>query len=461
MVVATGVVAGTHIWKLPGALAQIQADTGMSLVAAGLLVALIQLASMVGGLLVAWSGEILGLRRLTVAGLLLLAIGSLIGSAADGASALMASRAVEGVGFLLCTVMAPALIQRSCAPRRINIAMASWGSFQGMATLIGLAASSWALQAADWRSWWVVMAAVALAPIPAVLAFVPKDPPRAGESTGHASAAGRRIIATVASPRPWIAGGLFACYTAQWMAIMGFLPAIYTAAGFQGIWPGLLSAAVGGVNAIGALSAGPLMDRGLTGRWLLIPAFATMAASSLVTFALPWPPGSGSAVAQVVGVAMFSLLGGLVPATMTRISVSLAPSEGSVTGVIGLMQQIFNVGNFVGPPMLAVLVTAAGGWHATWWMSCSLGALGTLLTCALLPRRGGRSPGLTSSRRNDPGDIDESTNAVPPGVLKFSGSQPAGTPLGQVHNWLPCRGEPFDEVSSRFASGSFGQMGVQ
>lgn len=392
VVVAAGVVAGTHIWKLPGALAQIQADTGMSLVVAGLLVALIQLASMIGGLLVAWSGEILGLRRLTVVGLLLLAAGSLVGSTADGVSTLMASRAVEGIGFLLCTVMAPALIQRSCPPGRINVAMASWGSFQGMAILIGLAGSTWVLQAEDWRIWWLIMAAVALAPIPAVLTFVPKDPPRSGKKSGQASAARRRIITTVASPRPWIAGGLFACYTAQWMAVMGFLPAIYAAAGFRGIWPGLLSAAVGGVNAIGALSAGPLMERGLTGRMLLIPAFATMAASSVVTFALPWPPGPSSAVAQVAGITVFSLVGGLVPATVTRISVNLAPAGGSVTGVIGLMQQIFNVGNFLGPPALAALVTAAGGWHATWWMTCFLGAVGTFLTFALLPRRAEGTP---------------------------------------------------------------------
>lgn len=387
VVVATGVVAGTHIWKLPAALAEIQLDTGMSLVTAGLLVALIQLASMVGGLLIAWSGEILGLRRLTITGLLFLAAGSLFGSVADGAAQLMTSRAIEGVGFLLCTVMAPALIQRSCAPERVNIAMASWGSFQGIALLLGLAVSTWILQVTDWRSWWLIMAVVALAPIPAVLLRIPKDPPRDGRKSDQASAARKRIITTVASPRPWLAGGVFACYTAQWMAVMGFLPAIYTAAGFQGIWPGLLSAAVGGVNAIGALSAGPLMDRGVSGRRLLIPAFATMAATSVITFAFPWPAGPTSAVVQVAGIAVFSLVGGLVPAAMTRISVTLAPEGGSVTGVVGLMQQIFNVGNFLGPPALALLVTVAGGWHATWWLSCSLGALGTFLTLALLSRR--------------------------------------------------------------------------
>ena len=43
--------------------------------------------------------------------------------------------------------------------------------------------------------------------------------------------------------------------------------------------------------------------------------------------------------------------------------------------VIGLMQQIFNVGNFVGPPLLAGIVTLTGGWQSTWWMTCGFGLL--------------------------------------------------------------------------------------
>src|SRR5699024_9935418 len=61
-VVAVGVVAAAHIWKLPVALPLLEVELGMSLVTAGMLVGIIQLASMVGGLFVAWGGELVGLR---------------------------------------------------------------------------------------------------------------------------------------------------------------------------------------------------------------------------------------------------------------------------------------------------------------------------------------------------------------------------------------------------------------
>ena len=79
-VVAVGVVAAAHIWKLPVALPLLEAELGMSLITAGMLVGIIQLASMVGGLFVAWGGELAGLRRLLMLGLLLLAIGSCLGA---------------------------------------------------------------------------------------------------------------------------------------------------------------------------------------------------------------------------------------------------------------------------------------------------------------------------------------------------------------------------------------------
>ena len=142
VVVLSGIAAAMHIWKLPNALAAIQSDLDFTLVEAGVLMGVIQVASMVGGLLVAWSGELFGLRRLLVAGLVLLCAGSLLGAAAPGAGMLMASRAVEGVGFLPCTVLAPPLIQRACRPERTNIAMASWGAFQGTATLVGFASAA-------------------------------------------------------------------------------------------------------------------------------------------------------------------------------------------------------------------------------------------------------------------------------------------------------------------------------
>ncbi|GER22761.1 MFS transporter [Zafaria cholistanensis] len=395
VVVLSGIAAAMHIWKLPNALAVIQSELGFTLVEAGLLMGIIQVASMAGGLLVAWSGELFGLRRLLVAGLALLSAGSLLGAAAPTAGMLMASRAVEGVGFLLCTVLAPPLIQRTCRPERTNIAMASWGAFQGTATLLGFASAALALGTMGWRGWWIVMAAVALAPMAPVLCWVPADRRTAMDSVRQT---GERMLTTLRHPGPWIAGAVFAAYTVQWMAIMGFLPTVYASAGLQGPWPGLLSAVVGGVNALGALASGVLMQRGYRARGLLLATFATMAASSVVVFAVPWPAGAAGVAGQFAAAVAFSLVGGMAPAVLTRVAVDLPPPDGSVPAVIGLMQQIFNVGNFVGPPLLAAIATLTGGWQSTWWMTCGFGLLGCALAW-LLPR--------------NPAEVDARPSAAP------------------------------------------------
>lgn len=374
-----------HIWKLPAALAGIQADLGTSLVQAGLLLGIIQLASVVGGLATAVGGEMAGLRRLLVSGLVLLAAASALGATAPGTGLLMAARTLEGVGFLLAVVVAPALIRKVAPPQRLNIALASWATFQGAATLIGLSAGALFLQVAGWREWWLVMAFLTLLPVPLLLRSVPTD--QAPAETGLRPAL-LRVGRTVATRPPWIIGMVFACYTAQWMAVLGFLPSIYRSAGLDGPWPGILSAVVGGVNAIGALSAGPLIQRGLSERKIIFWTFASMSAASVATFAVDWGRFGNGLMVQVVLIALFSAVGGLIPAAVTSYSVRIAPSDGSVTAVLGLTQQIFNVGNFLGPMMFALLATSTGGWGTTWWLTCGLSAVGMVLLAFLGRARG-------------------------------------------------------------------------
>lgn len=379
-VLGAGIAAAMHIWKLPGALALVQDDLSMTLVQAGLLVGIIQVASIVGGLGVALGGEVIGLRRMLILGLILLGAGSAAGAAAPAAVWLLASRTVEGVGFLMTVVGAPALIRHAAPRQRLDLALASWATFHGMASLIGLTAGAFFLQVADWRLWWLVMALVTLLPIPFILSRVPADGGKR-ESDWRTSAG--KVRRTVSTVRPWITGIVFACYTAQWMALLGFLPSIYGSMGLTGIWPGLLSAGIGGVNVIGAIAAGPLMQRGISERRIVFWALLGAAVTSWATFAINWDSLSNGFVLQVLLAAVFSAVGGLIPAALTRYSVTLAPEGGSVPAVLGLTQQIFNIGNFVGPMIIAALAAASGDWSNTWWMTCGLSALGILLLSAL------------------------------------------------------------------------------
>lgn len=383
VVVCAGVAAGLQVWKLPPALPYLRHDLSLTLVQAGTLLGIVQLAGMLGGLAISLLAELIGERRCLSIGLVLLCLGSAGGGFAWSAAPLLASRAVEGAGFILVAVTGPGLIRRSTPPGRFTTAMGFWGAYQGISTFAGLITGALLLQVVPWRVWWWAMALLALAPLPCVLARVPRDGARGARA---ASAALARIGRTVRAPAPWTAGLVFACYTLQWMAVVGFLPTIYRDSGMTGIWPGVLSALVGAANAIGSITTAALMKRGLPARALLIPAFTLMATTSLLAFVPHWRAVPAGTTWQFLCVAAFSLIGGAIPAALLRMIGELTPAGGSAPATMGLIQQLFNTGSFVGPAIAAWLATRTGGWQSTWWMTCACAAVGIALSLRLRPR---------------------------------------------------------------------------
>jgi predicted MFS family arabinose efflux permease len=384
VVVLAAICAGLHIWDLPAAIPSVRQDLAMTLVEAGALLGVVQLAGMLGGLAVSLLAELAGERRCLLTGLAMASLGSAVGAAAPSVTALMVSRAIEGAGSIMVMVTGPGLIRRHAAQPRINTAIGYWGASTGIAAFVGLAGSAVILQVASWRLLWWVVTALTLASLPLAAAVLPAGQSRSADS---AAAAVRRIGVTVRSPRPWIAGLAFACLTIQWMTVVGFLPTIYAQNGLRGLWPGVLTAVVGGLGAAGSIGTGPLLQRGVPVRALLIPAFAAMAVTSVLTFAVNWAVLPAGTILQLVCVAAYSLSGAAIPATLFRIGVDLAPPAGSAPAVIGLMQQLFSVGGVAGPAIAAWLVTLTGSWQSMWWMTCTFAGLGGLLSLYLSERR--------------------------------------------------------------------------
>ncbi len=375
VVVACGIIAAMHVWKLPTALGDVRSDLSIDLVEAGLLLGVVQVAGMVGSLPVSILGERVGLRRAMAMGLGLLVIGSVISSLSPTSGAMMAARTLEGIGYILVVVMAPPLIRRDTPREKLTVALGFWTAFMGTATFIALLASSFLLQSVDWRTWYLIMAAVTALGLPLLLRFVPKDP----TSSVDVGAAFRRAWITTMSWKPWIAGLVFIAYSIQWSAVIGFLPTIYEGYGIDPVLGGVLSAVAGGVNAVGAVFAGVLLHRGLSVRQLVVTAFTVMGVSALAFYALDWTQLPGAFVSQFLTVCVFSLVGALIPTSIYRVAVDIAPPGGSSPAVIGVLQQMQNTGSFVGPTILAWLATQAGGWQSSWWLSAVAGLLGVAL----------------------------------------------------------------------------------
>jgi len=170
----------------------------------------------------------------------------------------------------------------------------------------------------------------------------------------------------------------FATYSGQWLAVVGFLPSIYAQAGLAGSWTGPLTALAAAVNIIGNVAAGRLLGRGLPPLALMAAGFFAMAGGALLAFSGLMPPAL-----QYVAILGFSMLGGLVPATLFSLAVRLAPSADTVSTTVGWMQQWSALGQFAGPPLVAWVAATAGGWQWTGWVSASSSALGLLLAVRL------------------------------------------------------------------------------
>jgi MFS family permease len=385
VVIGAGVAAALHVGKLAPAIAALQAALGLTLVQAGFLLSTVQLAGMAFGVAFGVLADGLGLQRSMVLGLAVLAAASAAGGFADGATALLVLRAVEGFGFLLVVLPAPGLVRRLVPPQRVSLMLGLWGAYMPLATALALLAGPLVIGAFGWPAWWWVLAAVSAAAAVVLARMVPPrvDAPAAPTTPAPArSGWAARLARTLGARGPWLVALAFAMYSGQWLAVIGFLPAIYTQAGVAGWATGVLTALAAAVNIGGNVGAGRLLHRGARQPVLLAAGYVAMALAAALAFAGPADAGA-PAWLRYVAVLAFSLLGGMIPATLFSLAVRLAPDEQTMSTTVGWVQQWSSLGQFAGPPLVAWVASAAGGWHWTWAATGAASLAGLGLTWAI------------------------------------------------------------------------------
>ena len=362
VVVLAGISAALHVGKLPPALPVLRDALHVSLVQAGFLLSLVQLAGMTLGVAIGAAADSLGPRRTMVLGLLILSAASLAGGFVHTPEALMALRAVEGAGFLLGSLPAPGLIRRLVQPARLSAALGLWGAFMPIGTAAALLAGPACIALTGWPGWWWLLAVVSLAMAVVLAVSVPAT---ADVRSGPSAGAMRRILRTIRSKGPWLPSLAFAVYSAQWLTVVGFLPTIYAQAGLPTAYAAVATAFAALVNMVGNIASGRLLQRGFAVPALLFTGYAAMLLGAVVAFS-PW---IDSAVLRYLGVLLFSAVGGLVPGTLFSVAVRVAPDDSTVSTTVGWVQQLSAFGQFVGPPFAAWVAARVGGWHVIWWVT--------------------------------------------------------------------------------------------
>lgn len=378
LVVLGGVAAAVHVGKLPPALPVLQAELGLSLVQAGFLLSLVQLAGMALGLVAGLAADAIGLKRTMVAGLLLTGLASVLGGYAQGAPTLLALRAAEGLGFLLASMPAPGLVRRLVPPQRMSAMLGVWGAYMPFATALALLCGPLWMAWAGWPGWWWLLGGLSLAMAAWLAHALPADPPASAASASWRS----RTARTMSSKGPWLVALAFCVYSAQWLSVIGFLPSIYRAAGIAPGIAAVATALAAAVNILGNLAGGKLLQRGVPASRILAAGYLTMAAGSVLAFSNLLPADGAGAFARFAAVLAFSAVGGVIPGTLFSLAVRFAPGEDTVSTTVGWMQQWSAFGQFGGPPLVAWVAARAGGWQWSWTVTASCGAGGLLLAWA-------------------------------------------------------------------------------
>lgn len=378
----SGIIGALHIGKVSPTIPTLQSNLDLSLTGAGFLISLMQLAGMIGGFAIGIVSDRFGSKRSILVGQTILCVCGLLGAVVLTPSYLYWLRAVESLGLLLVVLPSPGIIRSLVPTERISFAMGMWGCYVSIGTALAFVAAPLVIINLGWRVWWAMPALASAVAVYLVYKHAPIDRKKTYPSTTASEKS--TLYKSDKSLRPFLLIGVaFAMYAGQWIAVIGFLPAIYEKFGVNPIIAGTLSATAAATNVIGSVTSAVALHRSIRPIRLLTIGFMGMTGMILIAFSSL----TASLVSlQYIAILSFSAIGGLVPGCLFYlISIATRDSCKGATAY-GMVQQITCAGMFILPPLLARISDFVGGWQWTWVFSAAASSIAVVCIYRLSAR---------------------------------------------------------------------------
>jgi predicted MFS family arabinose efflux permease len=375
LLVGAGLVSAFQVGKAPAAIQTVQAAFDIPLANAAWLLSAFGIVGAVLGVAIGAVTDRVGAKRSLVGGLFLQAAAAAMGALAPSAAVLIASRIVEGLGFLAVIVAAPTLIARVVDGRPSAGPFAAWSAFMPVGMALALLVSP-LLLSKGWRALWWGSSALALG-YALLAAWRAPDgvvPP------GVARDAAPRVRSTVLARGPLALLLLFMLYAAAWFALFGFLPVVLADGAMGAGMANLLTAAAIVSGAAGNLLGGALLARRLRPATLVSAALALSALLALAMAAGPAGPWT-----RYVLILAFAVVSGAVPPALFAEVPAQAPHPSTIGLTLGMMMQGNSLGLIAGPSLGAGLM-GAGGWPALATGIAAAAMAGIAVAFCILPR---------------------------------------------------------------------------
>ena len=366
-------ICGAYMTKVAPALPLQRAELGLTLVESGFIATAFNVMGGLAGILAGTMCDRYGYRRLGLTGLAILAFAGALGAMARDFPVLIATRFLEGIGFILFTVSGSALIASAAeGPRDRARALGLWAAYMPAGGGLALLVAPPVIAAWGWRGLWMVLALAAAASFALAARYAP--------SPKHGGIASLRLLAeSIARPGNIALAVLFAFYVSQWVSVMTWLPTfLVDERGATPAAAAFLTAIMVLVNAPGNVAGGWLLSRGVRRGPMVIAASAIMALCSAGMLG-PWLPDTARYLLCLV----FSACAGVIPGAIFSGLPVHAKTPQHISTANGMALQTSQAGQFIGPIALAWLASRYGGWGATLWAMLAFAAGGALCGMAI------------------------------------------------------------------------------
>jgi EmrB/QacA subfamily drug resistance transporter len=307
-------------------------------------------------------GDRYGRRRVFLVGVVSFGVTSALCGLAPGGGALIAARALQGVGAALLTPGSLALLQASFVDDDRSRAIGAWSGLSGVATAIGPFVGGWLITAYSWRLVFFINIPLTIAVVAITARHVPES--RAPSAGGPLDVAG---ALTITAGLVGLSYGLIEGPASGWGS------------------PAVLAALVAGVGLLGGFvlverrAADPLLPLGLF-------SSAQFTAVNGVTFVVYGALGGALFLLPVVlqVVAGFTpLVAGTALLPITALMLALSARSGALAARIGPRLQM-SVGPLVIGAGLALLVRTGPAYFSQVLPALVVFGLGLAITVAPL-----------------------------------------------------------------------------
>ncbi|MFB9274518.1 MFS transporter [Cohnella cellulosilytica] len=372
LLAAGAFVAGTAELVVGGVLKPIGDDLGVSIALAGQLITAFSLAFAIGTPIVVALTSRIGRKTLLLYSLAVFALGNLITFFSSDFGIILISRAIVGLASGVFTVVAFSSAAKLTEPSQIGRAVGTVVLGVSVSMVIGIPLG---IALADWRSWRIIVAGLALLAAGVLLLIAKYFPSVAGDAPIPFT----RQFSVLKSPT-LAAGFAFSFFFSTSSSTMNsyVTPYLQNIVRLNTTELGYMMLALGAFSVIGSRAGGAWTDRWGTKR-LLLGGLGALAA----TLALLPPLGGAAVPALAVLLLWMFSMALVIPATQTYF-IRQAPDRSNL--VLGLNTSILHLGVAAGAGIGGFAAEAAASVRYHPWLASAAAVLSLIMAAVSMNR---------------------------------------------------------------------------